>query len=62
MAQDNDDMTVFACRDCGATFAADKVMIPGAEPLSEDKLPIVDNQCPSCGGILDIHFPEQDHR
>ncbi len=53
--------TLFICRDCGAEFSADDVMIPDAEPISSERTPIADNKCPSCGGILDLSFPEPEH-
>jgi DNA-directed RNA polymerase subunit RPC12/RpoP len=52
--------TLFICRDCGAEFSADDVMIPDAEPISSKRTPIADNKCPSCGGILDLRFPEPE--
>lgn len=52
--------TLFICRDCGAEFSVDDVMIPDAEPISSERTPIADNKCPSCGGILDLRFPEPE--
>lgn len=49
--------TLFLCRDCGAEYAADDVMIPDAEPISHERTPIADNKCPACGGLLDLRFP-----
>ena len=54
--------TLFICRDCGAEFSADDVMIPDAEPISRERTPISDNKCPSCGGILDLRFPEPERK
>ena len=49
--------TLFICRDCGAEYAADDVMIPDFERISQDRTPIADNKCPACGGMLDLRFP-----
>jgi hypothetical protein len=51
--------TLFICRDCGTEYSADEVMIPDAEPISQarERTPIADNECPDCGGILDLRFP-----
>jgi ribosomal protein L40E len=60
MAKSTEQRLTFVCRDCGAKFAGDQVMVPGAEPLSADKTPIEANRCPKCGGILDMRFPSSE--
>lgn len=60
MTENTEKKLEFVCRDCGAKFTGDKVMVPGTEPFSDEKTPIHGNQCPKCGGVLDLHFPEAD--